>query len=104
MQSGLQFPPTPKLYFSLYYQDVPSLQLAKCTYVGMRAKNRRKSGHGQFLIFSEENPNCALRAAVRGEFHPSRRCRRAQKVPRISPTWAQNGPKSADFEGVPGGY
>jgi hypothetical protein len=74
------------------------LQLAKCTYAGMRANSPRKSGLGQDLIFSEENPNCALRAAFRGDFHPSRRFPRAQEVPGISPKWAQNGPKSAVFE------
>jgi hypothetical protein len=80
------------------------LQLAKCTYAGMRAKSRGKSGRNQYLKFSKNNPNCALRAAFRCEFHPSRRLRRAPKVPGISPKWAQNGPKSAVFEGVLGVY
>ena len=58
--------PIPQIFpHFFYYQDVPRLQLAKCTYAGLRANCRRKSRSDLSLKLSENNPTCALRMRSR---------------------------------------
>ncbi len=74
MQPILFDPHSPNFFHSAsIYQDVPGLQLAKCTYAGMRTDSRRKSLSICSLKLSENNPTCALGGAFRGGWRRQRR-------------------------------